>query len=52
MADMVEDHEKDVAEFQKATQEVKDPELQAWVSKTLPTLQDHLRMAKETAGKL
>jgi putative membrane protein len=46
MADMVADHEKDVAEFQKAMQEVKDPELQAWVSKTLPTLQDHLRMAK------
>lgn len=50
-ADMVADHEKDVAEFQKAMQEVKDPDLQAWVSKTLPTLQEHLRMAKALAAK-
>jgi putative membrane protein len=49
IADMVADHEKDVAEFEKAMQEVKDPDLQAWVSKTLPTLQEHLRMAKGMA---
>ena len=52
MAEMVADHEKDVAEFQKAMQEIKDPDLQAWVSKTLPTLQEHLKMAKETQGKV
>lgn len=46
VAAMVADHEKDVAEFENAMQEVKDPDLQAWVSKTLPTLQEHLRMAK------
>lgn len=46
IADMVADHEKDVAEFQKAAQEVRDPDLQAWVVKTLPTLQEHLKMAK------
>jgi len=51
IADMVADHEKDVAEFEKAMQEVKDPDLQAWVSKTLPTLQEHLRMAKGMAAK-
>ena len=50
--DMVKDHEKDVAEFQKESTAAQDPDLKAWVSKTLPTLQDHLKQAKETAGKL
>lgn len=49
--DMVEDHEKDVAEFQKESTAAQDPDLKAWVTKTLPTLQDHLKMAKEAAGK-
>jgi putative membrane protein len=52
MDDMVKDHEKDVAEFQKESTSAQDPDLKAWVTKTLPTLQDHLKMAKETAGKL
>jgi putative membrane protein len=52
MADMVEDHEKDVSEFQKASQNAADPDLKAWATKTLPTLQDHLKMAKETKAKL
>lgn len=51
IAAMVADHEKDVAEFEKAMQEVKDPDVQNWVSKTLPTLQEHLRMAKGLAAK-
>lgn len=49
---MVEDHEKDVAEFEKASSQAKDPDLKAWAAKTLPTLQDHLKMAKETKAKL
>ena len=48
MAHMVEDHEKDVAEFRKALQNVQDPDLKAWVEKTLPTLEEHLRLAKAT----
>jgi putative membrane protein len=52
MSDMIQDHEKDVSEFEKAARELKDPDLKAWATKTLPTLQDHLRMAKETAAKL
>jgi putative membrane protein len=52
MADMVEDHEKDVSEFQKASQNAADPDLKAWATKTLPTLQDHLKMAKDTKAKL
>ena len=49
---MVKDHEKDVAEFQKESTSAQDPDLKAWVSKTLPTLQDHLKQAKEIAGKV
>jgi putative membrane protein len=49
---MVDDHEKDVKEFEKASTDAKDPDLKAWVTKTLPTLQDHLKMAKETKAKL
>jgi putative membrane protein len=52
MADMVEDHEKDVKEFEKASKDAKDGDLKAWAAKTLPTLQDHLRQAKETKAKL
>ena len=52
MADMVKDHEEDVAEFQKQSKSAQDPDLKAWVTKTLPTLQDHLRMAKETQKKV
>ena len=52
MDDMVKDHEKDVAEFQKASQSAADADLKAWAAKTLPTLQDHLKMAKETQSKV
>lgn len=39
-------HEKDIKLFQKASKGVKDPELKAFVDKTLPTLQDHLAKAQ------
>ena len=50
--DMAKDHEKDVKEFEKQSKDTKDPDLKAWVTKSLPTLQDHLKMAKETKAKL
>lgn len=43
----IEDHEKDIKMFQKAGQDVKDPELKAFVTKTLPVLQEHLAQAKQ-----
>jgi putative membrane protein len=52
IADMIDDHEKDVAEFQKESSAAQDPDLKNWVTKTLPTLQDHLKMAKQTNAKL
>lgn len=50
--DMVEDHEDDVKEFQKASTDLKDPDLRAWAAKTLPILQHHLAMAKDMDAKL
>lgn len=52
MSDMVSDHEKVVKEFQKAAQSANDTDIKNWASKTLPTLQEHLRMAQETRKKL
>ena len=49
---MVADHKKDVAEFQKESKSGKDTDLKSWASTTLPTLQDHLKMAQETSSKL
>jgi putative membrane protein len=52
MKGMVEDHEKDVKEFEKASRDAKDPDIKAWAAKTLPTLQEHLKMAKATYDKV
>jgi putative membrane protein len=40
-------HEKDIKEFEKANKDVKDPELKAWVGKTLPQLKEHLAQAQK-----
>lgn len=45
--DMVKDHEKDVAEFQEEANSGSNATIKNFAAKTLPTLQDHLRMAKE-----
>ncbi|MFN2452794.1 MAG: DUF4142 domain-containing protein [Pyrinomonadaceae bacterium] len=49
--DMVEDHVKDVADFQKQAEQGADKDVKAFAAKTLPTLQEHLRMAREMAPK-
>jgi putative membrane protein len=45
--DMVTDHKKDVAEFQKETKAGKNEAIRTFASETLPTLQDHLKEASE-----
>ncbi len=45
--DMAKDHRNDVKDFQNAAKEVADPDLRAWVQKTLPVLEQHLRLAQD-----
>jgi putative membrane protein len=49
---MVEDHEKDVAEFQKQAGGGSDADLKQFATETLPTLKMHLQMIKEIQGKM
>jgi putative membrane protein len=48
MRDMVADHVQDVAAFKRESQAGKDADVKAFASKTLPTLEDHLKMARMT----
>jgi len=43
---MLSDHNKDVSEFEKQSTKGTDPDLKAFAGKTLPTLQEHLQLAK------
>jgi putative membrane protein len=43
---MLSDHNKDVKEFEKQSSKGADADIKAFASKTLPTLQEHLQMAK------
>jgi len=52
MQDMVSDHKTDVSEFQKEADKGTDPEVKAFASKTLPTLQQHLQLAQETLNEV
>ena len=49
---MVEDHDKDVAAFLDEAKDGSDPDIKSFAAKTLPTLQEHQRMAKEIKAKL
>jgi putative membrane protein len=53
MEHMVSDHKQDVKEFRKASESAKDPQIKAFAAKTLPILEEHLKMAQtvETAVK-
>src|SRR5947209_8592002 len=44
---MVKDHRTDVKEFQDAAQSANDSDIKSFAQKTLPTLQEHLRMAED-----
>jgi len=48
MQAMLVDHRKDVNEFRMESKSGKDADVKSWASKTLPTLEDHLKMAQST----
>ena len=47
--EMVKDHEQDVRLFRTEAQQGTDPELKRWAATTLPTLEEHLTMARNLA---
>ena len=49
---MINDHQKDIAAYQKQAQNGADPELRAYARKTLPVLQKHLKMVQQAQQKM
>jgi putative membrane protein len=47
MQAMVADHREDVPEFRKEANSGKDADVKAFAAKTVPTLEDHLKMAEQ-----
>jgi len=52
MKAMVSDHRTDVNEFRKESRSGSDPDIKAFAAKTLPTLENHLKMAESTDAKV
>jgi putative membrane protein len=52
MTDMVSDHREDVKEFEQHAKTGTDPDIKAFAAKTLPVLQEHLRMAEAVHSEL
>jgi putative membrane protein len=52
MKEMVNDHAKDVSEFERAATQATNTDIKQFASEALPTLKDHLKAAREIAGKL
>jgi putative membrane protein len=48
--DMVSDHEKDIKEFRKEADKGRNPELKQFASQTMPTLEEHLKIARDLSG--
>jgi putative membrane protein len=51
MLDMVTDHRTDVSEFRRESERGGDADLKAFAAKTLPTLEEHLKLAEQTDTK-
>jgi putative membrane protein len=51
MRAMIEDHQEDVSEFRQESQSAKDPDVRQFAAKTLPTLEEHLRIAEDTGSQ-
>jgi putative membrane protein len=51
MQHMLQDHKKDVAEFEKEAEKGTDSALRTFAQQTLPTLREHLTLAESLAGQ-
>ena len=49
---MINDHQKDIALYQRQAQQAADPDLKAYAKKTLPVLQKHLKMVQQAQQKM
>ena len=52
MDEMVRDHRADVKNFQRQATGARDPDVKAFASNTLPTLQEHLKQAESVYGQV
>lgn len=52
MRDMVADHRTDVSEFRRQSQSGTDVALKGFAARTLPTLEEHLKLAESTEANL
>jgi putative membrane protein len=43
----IQDHEKDIRKFEKASEKAKDPQLKAWIDKTIYKMREHLAQAQK-----
>jgi len=49
MSDMLKDHKKDVAEFERESKTAKNPAVKSFAEQTLPVLREHLSQAEQIA---
>jgi putative membrane protein len=52
MKQMLTDHKHDVSTFKHVSTSAKDADVKQFASNTLPTLEDHLKLAEDTASKV
>ena len=52
MQEMVKDHTQDVAEFERASQTARDMDVRTWAARTLPTLREHLALARDINSQI
>ena len=52
LQDMINDHEATIARFARQKETGKDPALKAFAERTIPSLQEHLKMVRDLRNKL
>src|SRR5215471_8734040 len=52
MREMISDHTRDISEFERASTQATNSDIKQFASEALPTLRDHLKIAREISAKL